>query len=73
METNMAVNDPDILYPDSLLEYLDGIRYPASKQDLLRYAREHDAPEDVLNDLNRLPDERFDEWMEITDALGEGR
>ena len=69
----MPETDPDILYPDTLLEYLDGIRYPASKKDLLAYAREHDAPEDALADLNRLPDGSYDEWMEITEALGAGR
>ena len=69
----MAAKDPDILYPDSLLEYLDGIRYPAHKRDLLRYAREHDAPEEVLRDLDRLPDREYDEWMQITEALGAGR
>lgn len=68
-----AFDASTLAYPDTLLEYLDGIEYPAHKKDLLRFAREHDAPEDVLEDLNRLPDQRFDDWNEVTDGLGAER
>ncbi|MBW3622037.1 MAG: DUF2795 domain-containing protein [Armatimonadetes bacterium] len=67
----MAAIDKEVLaYPDTLLVYLDGIEYPAHKRDLMRYARDHDAPEDVMEDLNRLPDQRFDTWAEVTAGLG---
>lgn len=66
----MSVKYPDLTYPESLLNFIDGIEYPARKRDLLRFAREHDAPDDALAALERLPDESFDSWDEVAQGLG---
>ncbi|MHB1000299.1 MAG: DUF2795 domain-containing protein [Armatimonadota bacterium] len=40
-----------------IFEALDGVHFPATKDDVLDYAELNDAPEAVLVTLNRLPDD----------------
>lgn len=39
--------------------YLKGIHYPASKQNIINTARSNNAPENVMDYLNRLPDREY--------------
>jgi hypothetical protein len=50
-----------------LHEYLDGVAYPASRADLVSYARERGAGEDVLRRLRNMDDRRY-ESQEAVDA-----
>ena len=42
-----------------LFEVLDGIRFPATKEDLLEFAELKDAPESILLLLNSLDDKQI--------------
>lgn len=51
--------------------YLARTTFPAKREDLLRNARESKAPEDILEDLRRLPeDETFETVARAWAALG---
>lgn len=39
--------------------YLSGIDYPRSKMELVNYAKSKDAPEAVLNYLERIPEKPY--------------
>lgn len=54
-----------------VLEYLHGIDLPKSKADLVRYAQSKNAPKDVIDLLNRLPDQQFGNAADITHAIGQ--
>jgi Protein of unknown function (DUF2795) len=57
--------------PLRLQDYLDGLDYPVSKEDLIRRAQESGADTEALQTLRSLPPEQFNSPMEIGEALGE--
>ncbi|MFI6822082.1 DUF2795 domain-containing protein [Micromonospora sp. NPDC050187] len=50
-------------------EYLAGLDYPVSREDLVRRAQEIGAGTEVLQALRSLPVEEFASADELTDAL----
>lgn len=48
--------------------YLEGVDYPARKQDLIKQAKKNKAPKEVLSALDHLPNVHFGN----IDALWEG-
>lgn len=49
--------------------YLNGLHYPAKREDVLKSARQNHAPADVLEALGRLPADEFLSPDDIDDAL----
>jgi len=45
--------------------YLDGVSYPANKEDVIRAARRNGAPDDVLADLTVLPRAHYRSFDEV--------
>ncbi|EYT56346.1 hypothetical protein H490_0102270 [Leucobacter sp. UCD-THU] len=54
--------------PIQIQKHLGGVDYPATKQDLLRAARDAGADDDVCDSLDGLPDREYDS---PTDVSGE--
>jgi Protein of unknown function (DUF2795) len=52
-------------------EYLDGMTYPARRDDLVSYAERQDAPRPVIEALKRIPDRRYDRPEAVGDAIAE--
>jgi hypothetical protein len=50
-------------------KYLSGVDYPASKEQLVEHAKKKGAPEDLLNDLNAIPDEEYDGPNRVSSAV----
>jgi hypothetical protein len=57
--------------PIQVQAFLDDIRYPADKDDLLAEAEKHRAGADVRATLERLPDRRFEGPTDVSRAIGE--
>ena len=57
--------------PIELQKHLSGIDYPASKEDLVSHAREENAPDEVMDTLQRLPERDYDGPTAVTEAVGE--
>ena len=57
--------------PIQLQKSLKGIKYPASKQDLLRLASENKADDNVRSALESLPDENYNRPSDVSKALRE--
>lgn len=55
--------------PVQIQEYLAGLDFPVSKEDLLRRAQETGAETEVLESLRSLPAEQFSSPVEISEAL----
>jgi hypothetical protein len=51
-------------------KYLKGMHFPADKQHVLTYARDHDAPDDVVSALKGMPDSEFDSMAGVWHAVG---
>jgi hypothetical protein len=45
--------------PEAVYNYLNGMRYPARKQELIEHAKNNSAGPDVIEALKTLPDKEF--------------
>ncbi|MDO3702268.1 DUF2795 domain-containing protein [Micromonospora sp. LZ34] len=52
-----------------LQEYLAGLDYPVSREDLVRWGQENGASTEMLQMLRALPAEQFDDPAELSEAL----
>lgn len=59
--------------PVEVQAFLEGVSYPTRKGDLLREAERSGASRTVRSTLERLPEERFDDPTEVSEAVGKLR
>jgi hypothetical protein len=57
--------------PANLQKYLGGVGYPASKDDLLEQARRNEAPKEILETIQRLPEDQFGGPQDVMKGYGE--
>jgi Protein of unknown function (DUF2795) len=58
--------------PTDVQKALRGADYPASREDLIELARENDAPDDVIDELEEsLDDEEYDSPAQVLAVLGD--
>lgn len=50
-------------------EFLNGIKYPADKDDLMQTAVDNDAPNNFLEVLSKLPDRKYGSHVEVDKEL----
>ena len=50
-------------------KYLSGVDYPVRRDDLLDKAKNENAPDDVLNALEGLPDREFESPVQVSEAI----
>lgn len=53
-----------------LQQYLHGIHYPASKNDLMKTAQSNKAPKDVMDLIGKLPDQKYPSPVDVNKAVG---
>lgn len=53
-----------------IADALDGISYPITKDDILAYARERNAPEDVLEQLEEMDSDYYHSLDEVYNQFG---
>ena len=56
--------------PAQVEKSIKGIRFPASRQDLMDQAESNNANDDVLNILENIPDKQFNSPVDISKAIG---
>jgi hypothetical protein len=52
-------------------KFLQGMQYPASKNDLNRKARDNQAPDIIIDLINCLPQRRFNSPRDVSRAIEE--
>ena len=55
--------------PIEAQKYLKGMDYPARKQDLIAHAKSNDAPQEMIDDLERHSEDRFENPGEVQKAF----
>ncbi|GAA3207363.1 MULTISPECIES: DUF2795 domain-containing protein [Nonomuraea] len=55
--------------PIELQKHLGGVDYPASKQELVRAAREHNASQEIIKALESMPDREYDGPNAVSEAV----
>jgi len=56
--------------PAQVEKFIKGIKFPASKQELIEQAEGNNANDDVINILDNVPDKQFNSPIEISIAIG---
>lgn len=56
--------------PAQVEKSIKGIKFPASKQELIQQAESNNANDDVLNILENVPDKQFNSPVDISKAIG---
>ena len=51
-------------------KYLAGMHYPAEKKKLVDNAQNKDAPDDVMDLINKLPEKTYHSPIDITKEIG---
>jgi hypothetical protein len=51
--------------------FLKGINFPANKRKVIDYARQHNAPGDVVNALENMSGDNFDSMAGVWHAVGQ--
>ena len=57
--------------PADLQKFLAGVSYPATKDDLISIARRNSAPDEIMDAIGRLPQEKFRGPQEVQRAYGD--
>jgi hypothetical protein len=57
--------------PANVQKYLRDVDYPATRTDLLDQARRNNAPDEVLDVIQRIPDHQFGGPQDVMKAYGE--
>jgi len=57
--------------PANVQKYLHGVSYPADKKDLVEQARRNDAPDEVVETIEALPEEHYGGPQDVMKGYGE--
>ena len=60
----------DNVSPAAIEKHLKGIDYPASKDDLVQHARGQDAPHEVLDVLEQMPQKQYGSPADVSKGVG---
>lgn len=52
--------------PVQVQKFLKDINYPVKKQDLIEHAKKHNASNEVLQDLEKLPDKEYTNAADVS-------
>jgi len=47
--------------------------FPANKDDIVEYAEDNDADEELLDTLQRLPDKQYGSMADVVQGIGQSR
>ncbi len=56
--------------PAIVEKYLKGMHYPAEKRNLVDNAKNREAPSNVMDLINKLPDKTYNSPIDITKEIG---
>ena len=57
--------------PSNVSHHLKGIDFPAKKDTLLEVAKENGAEKDILDMIEDMPDQEFENMADVMKAYGE--
>ena len=56
--------------PGQINQLLSQIHYPIGKAQLVQFAQQHGANDQIMGVINQLPDKTYNSQQELQDALG---
>lgn len=67
------LNKAESYADDKMKDSTSGMKFPASKDEVVQYAREKHLPPDVISRLEKLPDKTYDSAAEMVVAAAKGK
>ena len=52
-------------------KYMSGMDFPADKSDLVEHARQQDAPQEVLDVMENLPEQEYGTVADVSKGIGQ--
>jgi hypothetical protein len=56
--------------PAEIQDHLEGMDYPANKNDLKKHAKDHGADQEVVNFIDKLPEKDYNSPVDVTKEVG---
>jgi hypothetical protein len=56
--------------PAAIEHYIKGIKFPANKNDLIDQAKESDAPDDVMNVMQKFEEKDYHSSIDVSREVG---
>lgn len=66
----MAENEQSNASPADIEQHLSGVDYPAQKQELKQHAQNQDAPREVVDVLDQMPDQEYNSPADVAQGVG---
>ncbi|MDX5376266.1 MAG: DUF2795 domain-containing protein [Halomonas sp.] len=57
--------------PANITHHLQGVDFPAQREDLVTQAQANGAEDDVLEVIRRLPEQEYESMADVTKGVGE--
>lgn len=57
--------------PANIASFLEGINFPASKDELVDHAEDNNAPQDIIDVLEQLPDQEYTSMADVMSGMGQ--
>ena len=57
--------------PANIASFLEGIDFPASRDELLNHAEDNNAPQEVIDVLEDLPDQEYTSMADVMSGIGQ--
>lgn len=55
--------------PGEVLQYVEAITYPATKMEIVNTAISHDAPDNVIETVNKLPEKDYQDGNDVSSEV----
>ena len=56
--------------PIQVQKFLSGMNYPANKDEIVKHAKSGGADDNIMDTLERLPDDDFETPADVSKAIG---
>lgn len=53
------------------LELIDGMKFPATRTEIVEYAQDHDASEEAVEAFRAMPKEHFKTLVDVSKVVGQ--
>ena len=70
---NMNTQNEGTVNPVQVQKYLADMEYPADKNAIIEKAREEGADENVMQTLEKIPEQEFQTPADVSQAIGQAK
>jgi hypothetical protein len=57
--------------PSNVLNFLEGINFPCTKSDLVDYAEDKEALDEIIDLLENFPEHEYEDMSDVMSAIGQ--